>query len=499
MGTDRRSKLAYAAFAVGIGVLALLPRAFSLDRALTIDEALWIDRSDRFISNVADARFGSAYETGHPGVTIMWIGGLAQRTLPEDAPPRARYARARLALAIVDVFLILLVAYLVVAIAGPLAGVLAGALLALDPFLLAHNRVLHLDGLLTLLMISSFLALLQAMRGNRRLWLIASGALAGLAALTKQPSVFLLPVTALVLWRDGGGLKRRIAIWTAAAAVTAFVLYPALWTNPAGPLGLILGSAARGASDSHSVGFFLGKPNPNPGPLFYPVVFLWRTSIVTLPAAVAAIVWVRKRRNDETARRAAVWLLFALGFMAMMTIGFKKGDRYVLPSIAAVDVAIAIAGAHVLRNVRTTMTAALAIASLAAHGLPALAIHPYEEAHYNWLVGGPVTAKHALVVGWGEGLDEAATALARLPDAESTTVATTRVTQFENFYPGTTMRLEDSSEMKPGAPKPGLVLFYISSVQSGRFDAVWRRYENDRPVYELTVNSLPFVRVYRAR
>jgi hypothetical protein len=494
MRASTRSNVALATVLV---VLALAPRAFSLDRALTIDERLWIDRSDRFVSNVAHARFGQAYETGHPGVTIMWIGGIAQRTLPAGAPLRARYARARFALAIADAALILLVALLLASLYGSLAGFAGGALLALDPFLLAHNRVLHLDGLLSLLMLASFLALLYALRRSSRGWLVASGALAGLAALTKQPSVFLLPATALVLWRDGRGIVRRLLTWAGAAAAVAFVLYPALWTNPAGPLGLILGSAARGASDSHSVGFFLGRADAEPGPLFYPVVLIFRTSIVTLPAAIVTAVWaVRNRRRD--AKDVAVWLLFALGFMAMMTIGFKKGDRYLLPSVVAVDIAIAIAAARALRNKSRALVAAAITAALALHGLPALVIHPYEEAHYNWLAGGPVTAEHALVIGWGEGLDEAATALARLPGANALTVATTRVTQFEDFFPGRTVRLEDSAEMRSGGAEPDLVLFYISSVQSGRFDTVWRRYRNDTPVYELDVNGLPFVRVYRA-
>ncbi|MCA1832088.1 MAG: hypothetical protein LC750_05005, partial [Actinobacteria bacterium] len=132
------------------------------------------------------------------------------------------------------------------------------------------------------------------------------------------------------------------------------------------------------------------------------------------------------------------------------------------------------------------------------HGAPALALHPYEEAHYNWAVGGPRTATHAVIVGWGEGLDEAATALARSPDAARTTIATTRVTQFADFYPGTTVRLEDSSLMKPGGVQPDFVLFYISSVQSGRFASVWKRYKNSDPVYRLDINGIPFVRVYRA-
>ncbi len=51
--------------------------------------------------------------------------------------------------------------------------------------------------------------------------------------------------------------------------------------------------------------------------------------------------------------------------------------------------------------------------------------------------------------------------------------------------------------MKPGGVEPDLVLFYISSVQSGRVPDVWARYRDREPVYRLEINGIPYVRVYR--
>ena len=494
--------------AVGIAAASFAVRAPSLEQAFTIDEKLWIDRSDRFIDAVADARFGDTVESGHPGVTTMWVGGLAQRTLPREADLRARYARARVWIATVSVALIVLVWWLVGMLAGGVAAAAAGLLLAFDPFLMTHNRVLHLDGLLALFMVSSVLALLAATRDGSKRMLLLSGALAGLAALTKQPAALLIPATVILLRRDGRGIVRRFGWWALAAGLVAIVLWPALWVRPWHALAIMAGGGGRAVSETSSAGFFFGGRVAQPGPFFYPVALALRTSIVTLPGFVWAIVWaVRHRKTNATARLVATLLSLAAWFGLFLVIAPKKADRYLIPAIVAADVAFAMAAARAAaawfgtrrsRAFRLAVAVGGLIIVIATHGVPAVALDPYQNAAYNWLVGGPVAARHAMVVGWGEGLDEAAEHLSRLPGAAGMTVAVSRVTQFAEFFAGTTIRIEDSSLERPGAPRPDFVLFYISSIQVGKYDDVWRRYRDRAPIYQLTINRIPYVQVYNA-
>jgi len=490
--------------AVGIAAAALAVRAPSLDRAFTIDEKLWLERSDRFVSAVADARFGDTVQSGHPGVTTMWVGGLAQRTLPADADLRARYARARVWMAAVSVALIVLIWWLVGVLAGGLAAAFAGLLLAFDPYLMAHNRVLHLDGFLALFMVSSVLALFAATRDGSKRMLLLSGAMAGLAALTKQPAALLIPATLILLWRDGGGIARRFGWWALAAAVVAIASWPALWVRPWHAAAIMVGGSGRAVAETSSGGFFFGGRVAQPGPFFYPVALALRTSIVTLPGFVWAVVWAARRRKDDvTTRHAAVLLASAAWFILFLILAPKKADRYLLPAIVAADVALAIVTARAVgpwirqNATRMVIAATAGVLALALLGGPAIALDPYENAAYNWLVGGPVTAQHAMVVGWGEGLDEAAEHLSRLPGAAGMTVAVSRVTQFADFFIGKTVRIEDSSLDHPGGERADFVLFYISSVQVGRYEDIWARYRNGKPFYELTINRIPYVRVYR--
>jgi 4-amino-4-deoxy-L-arabinose transferase-like glycosyltransferase len=463
----------------------------TLDRAFTIDEKLWIERSASFERAVERGDFAATLRTGHPGVTTMWVAGLAQRTLPDDAGLRARYARARLWLAVVDVALILLAWRLARALMSPSAALLGAFFLALDPFLLAHNRVVHLDGLLSLLMLCSFLALVRGARDDDSRALVLSGGLAGLAFLTKQPAIFLVPAAIIAL-----AIKRRripaFVVWVVPVGLVFVALWPAMWVVPGAAMRAMQGGGSQAFGEMASDGFFLGNRVHNPGIAFYPVAFAWRSSIPVLVGAIATAVWsVRRARADRNAATALALLGFALGFMAMMTVGAQKGDRYILPVFAVADVLVAIGLARMTANVQPRRTALAAAAVLALHGAPAIALHPYELAHFNWALGGPFSARHIMVVGWGEGLDESAGKLVRaVPAARDDTVAATRLTQFEDFFPGRTvgMRTPDDATF---------FLFYISSVQAGTYDEVWRRYERRRPFLQVTINHLPYVRIYQ--
>src|SRR5262245_46858993 len=59
------------------GPTALLPRVLGLADFITTDEAYhWIARTERFADAVADRRWAATLQTGHPGVTLMWLGSL---------------------------------------------------------------------------------------------------------------------------------------------------------------------------------------------------------------------------------------------------------------------------------------------------------------------------------------------------------------------------------------------------------------------------------------
>ena len=62
--------------AVGLFLIALLPRAFGLGIFITSDEPLWMTRSLLSLEALLAGNPADTLQTGHPGVTTMWTGSV---------------------------------------------------------------------------------------------------------------------------------------------------------------------------------------------------------------------------------------------------------------------------------------------------------------------------------------------------------------------------------------------------------------------------------------
>ncbi len=97
---------------------------------------------------------------------------------------------------------------------GEGVALLAAGLLIFDAFLLAHGRLLQMDGLLAVFMAVTWLALVAALRTGQRRFYVLSGLSIGAALLTKSPALVLGPLmlAAIILTplRQGGRTPRHI-------------------------------------------------------------------------------------------------------------------------------------------------------------------------------------------------------------------------------------------------------------------------------------------------
>ena len=165
--------------------------------------------------------------------------------------------------------------------------------------------------------------------------------------LTKTPAAVLLPTAGLLVlleWfrriRAGEGkslgLLLAFVAWVALVAVTFVALWPAMWVAPLHVLSSIVSEMRKYSEGHDNPMFFLGRPTENPGPFFYPVAYLFRTTPAVLIGLVAAVAlgWKRQWPLDAPVRRrSALGLVaFALLFAAVMTLSAKKFDRYLSPA-----------------------------------------------------------------------------------------------------------------------------------------------------------------------
>ena len=458
---------------------AWVPRGLALDAFVTPDEPTWLYRSANFYQAIGRGDFAGTFQREHPGVTVTWMGALGfLQLLPnyaEEAPGqlgegqleawlRAHSTVEPLQLLVAGRrWIVLWIALLIVAAFFPLRrlfgaqiAVLAVLMLAWDPFLIALSRQLHLDGLLASLTLLALLTFLAWLHGGRQLrYLVISALATALAVLTKTPALVMLPAAGLLLlveWvrcvRAGDGKAFRLWLafgaWLALAALAVVGLWPALWVEPLHVLSSIVAGMRVHAAGHDSLNFFLGRATDDPGPLFYPVAYLFRATPAVLVglAAAALFGWRRRWPLDAPARRrSALGLVtFALICALFMTFGAKKFDRYISPVFAALDIvaALGLAGLANMILVRWRQPRSRAApdqggrisdaqralgfgvaltAVLLLHGLFAAVHFPYYFTYYNPLAGGSRIAPRVLLVGWGEGLDAAAAWLKQQPDA----------------------------------------------------------------------------------
>ncbi|MEA3336904.1 MAG: glycosyltransferase family 39 protein, partial [Chloroflexota bacterium] len=540
---------------------AWIPRAAALDVFATPDEHLWLARSANFYQAITVGQYQNTYQREHPGVTVTWAGtlGFLQR-LPEYAEQATDQldwnnelhdelsewlednsnVRPLDLLAAGRWWIVLAISLLIAAcflplrdLFGPLIAALAVLYFAWDPFYVALSRMLHVDGLLTALATLTLLMFLDWLYVRPRWYiLVTSGILLGLTGLTKTPALFVALAAGLLFLAEW--LRRRrsdepmplsmplgFLAWGAAALITFVALWPAMWVDSFGVMERII-ERMTVYSDKGHVNFFMGQITADPGLLFYPVAWLFRTTPATVIGLVAAgvLIWQRRWPLDSSLRRRSATALFfyALFFIAMMSIGDKMFDRYILPAFPALDTVALLGwlglavwvlfrltgrqeGTEVdLAAHRNGLVAAIALAGLILlHGIFTLVHFPYYLTYYNPLLGGSRTAPDVMWVGWGEGLNEAAEWINQQSGSEQTRVISSYGDAPMSYF------LRGSRMIRPyGSPD-----YWFSADYAVHYANKWQRRlpSNDvmaflstlEPVHVVRSHGLELARVYDIR
>lgn len=569
---NRRLQTAF--ILLSLFLAAWLPRIVGLEGFVTIDERKWLARSANFYQAISAGDWANTFQREHPGVTVMWAGALAflQRypTYPQESPGQFTWEREHfeawltantpltpLAMLASGRWWIVLLISLALALSYlPLRTLLGtpGAALAMlfvgwDPFAIALSQELHPDGLVSVLTFLALLLFLAWLYGGRqRHYLISSALVMGLAWLTKTPAIFLMPVGVVLIliegWRargQGAGSREQssiinpqspisftpspphplilsFVIWAFLATLTFILLWPAMWLDPLGTLLKMANEMGEYVERHTTINYFLGQPVDDPGPIFYPIAFLFRTTPATLIGLLLAGVaaWRRSLPLDRSIiqRTAFALLLFALLFTLGMTLGAKKFDRYLLPAFPPLDMIAALGWLTFgdwkelgVRSPRPFTPSSSQLVSfspallvcLFLHALPGWLHHPYYLTYYNPLTGGSRTAPNVLFIGWGEGLDQAAAWLNEQPDAEKLRVVSWYADgPFSYFFNGEAVQVGYSSP-----------LFWLDTDYTVLYINQWQRqqpspevitwFASQTPAYTVRSGGLDLARVYDMR
>ena len=549
--------------------LALVPRALSLSTFLTADEDDQLQFAARFLDAVSRRDWAGVLVIGYPGVPSMGLGALGiwlhdwlaetpisgWLSAPTDSVELVQAAASRaahelflpvvlgpteqglpLTTTITNTPLDYIVAVrlpLVMAAAlgitfcfialrrllDPRLALMAAGLMIIDPFILAHSRVLHVDAPLAYFMFAAFVTFLVYLERGGWGWLVGSGLLGALGMLSKVPGVLLAPILlvsgGLVVWLTRPAelrllRQKRLLIalvgWGLVAGLAFVALWPSMWTRPLGVIQNLISSSLYTVSfASHpSSGVFWGSTGSDRNPFYYLITIPFRLTPLSTFGVLAGLgllclglIRLRQNRSVPHLPLLVSLLAFSVIFVGPMSYIGRRADRYILPVYFALDVLAAIGlwglvlwlgRAWVARRVFVLAGIVILIQALFIWRY-----HPYYLTYFNPLFGGYRTAPYLINVGWGEGLDEAARYLNRLPEAEERTVAAWYSWQFAPYFRGHSIDLASNEP----AYFADYTIFYINQIQRGFPSRELLDYFEQRlPEKTITLAGIDYVWIY---
>lgn len=515
--------------AVGLFVIALIPRLLALSKFITADEPRWVVRSMGFLTGLLTANWPLTLQTGHPGVTTMWSGtiglGLNYLLNHQSAGTLLAFVQSlpnnyqRIDPSILPwmrlpvVFLASLSVAALYWFLRPVdrrVAVVAALLLAFHPLHLAHSQLLHHDALVSVFILFAIFLYLTALRNNSWTLLILSGVMGGLAIISKSTAYALPPFVGLVLLGEllarRQSLKQAVAmglLWGGVALSTAVIFWPALWVIPLEVIQTVF-TFVGDAADADAVGNTL-MPNfsegfPDLGLFFYPANWLLKTTPLMM---LGLLSFIFRWRNESPASPARWWmgrLLLWIGlFSLLLSLGDKRDGRYLLPIYFALCALAAFGLITIYQLLITKHPLAFKIGLFNTNlyqiifvlllPLFSVAYYPYYLTYYNPLVGGPWLAPKIIRVGWGDGMEEAARFLNQQPNAGQLRVATIIEQSFWPFFKG-----QITGHDTPRTHTADYVLNYHRQIQNGvPFDEYWEYYRARPPAFKLRIAGIDYV------
>lgn len=418
-GADRKTVLATVAiFAAGLAL-----RLLDLGGAgQTWDEDVNWSAGRNYVTNWLSGDFAQAswqWNYEHPPV-MKYIAGIGAQFADGYGPARALSA-----------ILMALGCALVVLIGRRLyslrVGVLAGAIAALSPHLIAHGKIVGHEAPTVLWWTLAIWLSLRlhdgladtSQRQATRIWaarLAVIGLVFGLAVWSRFVNALMAPlIAAIVLIEAPRGTRLKIlglgtAIVPPVVVLLGLIIWPRLWDSP---IAHLIESWDK-LKKPHSAEPFLGAITNQPGRHYF-AVYLWATAPIAVIAG--AIAWLVRAGTE---RKRAAWIV-GLWLVVPMAVALspvrQDGVRYIMPSLVALAVAAAAGfdylALHIERRwAQARRWAFVAMAGLIIAYLAAVnaRIHPYYLDYYGEQVGGTAGAASSRgfeVAWWGEGLADA--------------------------------------------------------------------------------------------
>ncbi len=406
-------------YEVGVFVVFVLLRLPYLGHDIfNTDVWKWKSRIFNFSNGIFNLDFVQTLQRYHPGVTLMWLGTIGVKLnsfyykvllgiTPPDNDITTVFTLHFFQKLVIVMFLALATSGIFFALKKIISikfALVFSFILLLEPFYLALTRVIHLEGLLSTLMLGSFVwGYYYVSISKTKKTLIVFALYTTLAILTKTSALMLLPFIGLMFFLYTKNLKESVKnylFWLLFVVFFMLLLWPALWVNPV----LVFQTLYRGVFDTGieegHIQLYFGNLVENPGLTFYPVVLLARSSLYIVVGALGYLVYAKRNIDEKRKRFAFYTFLYAATYFIEMSIPSKKLDRYILPSLISLILISAMFFEYALIKFKKSILLVLFI-------FPALITYFYLNfdylSYYSPLVGGLKNGIYIIEPKWSIG------------------------------------------------------------------------------------------------
>ena len=524
--------------ALVIFTVALIPRILNADLFINPDAAdFWFERTENFYRALDDLNFSETFQTGHPGVTLMWFSGASMllKNYFSGASDIFDFSNksnllfaAKLPIILVTSLTVSLIYLLIKELFNNRRiALLCVFFVLIDPFYLAQSRFFQMDALLSSFIILSILTIHLFFNATKRKYIYLSALFTALALLTKQPALILIPYFFILFliaqhqnfsqWifkylsyfdlKSWGILKEKYVkyflVWLIVAIVFFVMFWPAIWV---GNFDILERFPIRGILAKHKLN--LNESSLFVEMLFYPLILLTRITLPVLISFVIGIIFLLKNIfNKYTKDFIFKLLLFIFLWLFLFSISMKKAEtgRYILPVFVSIDIIAGITLFVFLNKIKSCfwdrarryfVYILVGIIFVVQTGI-VFSYYPYYSAYRNFLfeplANSPLKISTALVLGWGEGLDEAARWLNQKENSQDLIVASWFCNVVKTFFDGYVISLD-------WWERSDYVVLYYSQIYSGWYPELLDKTiynENITPVYVVKIKNRPYAWIYK--
>ena len=414
---DKLSKKHYIIIFIVLYFLTRIPRLHN--DIVSTDAVYWHDRSEKFMKALNDREYTKTYQMYHPGVTLMWITGITAKvqSLIKSMPMEEVFAdfvsihyQAKLSLVFLQFLLSLFAIYLLSKIYDVKKAVLMVSLFTFEPFYIGNSRLLHLDAQISLYVLNGLLLSYLSIKDFKWWKPTLAGIFFSLATLSKTLFIgsFLYGLVAgsffIIVKYKFINFAKYFTLILVSTTLTYLLLFPAFWRSAETTLNTIIGDSIHVGNEAGHKQIFFGEITRDPGPTFYPVVFILKLSAVTslgflLYIFIQPFNFINKIRKKEYnfSVKNISFLSFAgifyLGYFIVLTYFSKKVDRYFVPIIPFLSIT-AVAGYYSLKLKRKLTI--LLIIVLFTIVYPLFKTFPHYLTYINPIIGSAETGNKIL-------------------------------------------------------------------------------------------------------